>query len=228
MSESVERTTLSPLTLCLPGSLAKTSASPARVPAYQVKEAACSLKRLEYVGSFNQQSYALRTSQLSLTGDLMPYCGTLPKSGIVCGMALYRHQQWVPPTSVSGGLQWPTPSASTFDQSPEVFDVRRARLKAKGINGNGAGRLIAVEVRRQWPTLLAGDAHCAGPNQHTATLGRSVRRSEGNGRLNPDWLDIVMGFPIGWTCTSGPHHRDHSTVGNHQEQEQGKSTIDNE
>jgi len=53
--------------------------------------------------------------------------------------------------------EWPTPSSNTFEQDPETFDKRRARLKLKGINGNGAGRLLAVEVKREWPTPLASD-----------------------------------------------------------------------
>jgi hypothetical protein len=98
-------------------------------------------------------------------------------------------------TKVTIGLgtavRWPTPAAHPFDQSPEVFDQRREILRAKGINGNGAGLILAVEVRRGQPS------EATEPHQP--------------GRLNPDWVEALMGFPGGWTLTDGPPLRDLST-----------------
>lgn len=55
-----------------------------------------------------------------------------------------------------GGQEWPTATANQYDCAPEVFDERAARCKVKHGNGNGAGRLLAVEVRRgEWPTPRA-------------------------------------------------------------------------
>lgn len=65
--------------------------------------------------------------------------------------------------------EWPTPTAKTFDQDPETFDKRSARMALKWKNGNGAGRLLAVEVKREWPTP-------------TATLGTSGQKSRGGSR----------------------------------------------
>ena len=60
-------------------------------------------------------------------------------------------------------------------------------------------------VLRGWPTPVKGDHRCAAPNQNTVTCGREVRRLEGNSRLNPEWVEMLMGFPAGWTAISGPH-----------------------
>jgi len=153
--------------------------------------------------------------------------------------------------------------------------ARVARLKAKKINGNGAGIPLAVEVRR-WPTPKATDGDRGGrgdllaivrdkPNAHTGSwptptardwkdgsfspnvpenglLGRVVWRTpqagDGNGggqdpekrgdhsiylrdqvkatheagSLNPDWVELLMGFPAGWT-TAGPLPQDPNTTG---------------
>ena len=112
---------------------------------------------------------------------------------------------------------WPTPSAQIFDQSPEVFDARRERLKAKGVNGNGAGRLLAVEVRRSWPTPSATDHKGSSkPGQRRGQLTEPLEPGSG-GRLNPAWVESLMGFPPGWTSPdAGLPHQDHNTLGNHR------------
>jgi len=102
-----------------------------------------------------------------------------------------------------------------------VFDARRERLKSKGINGNGAGRLLAVEVRRSWPTPAASDnrdrSGPSAPNvQRRIRIGKQVSLSMSvEGRLNPSWVEALQGFPPGWTAlTDGPPLQDHSTPGN--------------
>ena len=123
-------------------------------------------------------------------------------------------------------MKWPTPSAQTFDQSPAVFDARRERLKAKGINGNGAGRLLAVEVRRSWPTPSATDHKGSSqPGQRRGQLTEPLEPGSG-GRLNPRWVEALQGFPLGWTClTDGPPLQDHSTPTNHPAPDHEKSTT---
>jgi len=112
-------------------------------------------------------------------------------------------------TKVTIGLgtavRWPTPAAHPFDQSPEVFDRRREILRARGINGNGAGLILAVEVRRGQPS------EATEPHQ--------------SGRLSPDWVEALMGFPEGWTLTDGPPLRDHSTPGSHLEPDPASQTT---
>jgi hypothetical protein len=132
--------------------------------------------------------------------------------------------------AVGAAQAWPTPDAGVFNyaESPASWDKRRERLQQTPNNGNGAGRVLAVEVKRTWPTMLAGDAVCAGPNQHTASLGRSVRRSEGNARLSPSWVEALMGFPPGWTSppTDGQPPQDHNTAGSPPERAPDSHTTE--
>lgn len=53
----------------------------------------------------------------------------------------------------------PTPTGNPFEGEPDAFMARRARLKAQGINGNGAGTPLAIAVQLlPTPTVT---------NQHT-------------------------------------------------------------
>lgn len=61
------------------------------------------------------------------------------------------------PTLLGAARLWPTPSASVSNdgESPETWRVRQAELKAKGINGNGAGVPLAIaaqEALSMWAT----------------------------------------------------------------------------
>jgi hypothetical protein len=91
--------------------------------------------------------------------------------------------------------RWPTPNAkiSNFGERPLSWLKRRERLKKNKYNGNGAGMplAIAVQIGQAWPA---------------ATL-ESIAPSA-QGRLNPAWVEWLMGFPIGWTeCRSAGRQR---------------------
>ena len=308
----------------------RTSAQPAREPDWLVSDPACFSRWPGSFASYDPESSSWRTSQRSLLGGWIPYSGRWPLSGMMRAGEVCEHQRWAHRTDASAGSVsrgWPTPAAQTFDQSPEVFDARRARLKLTGQNGNGAGRLLAVEVRRSWPTMTTSEAErghgyqraqgridptltgatgaaqawptpiatdteqptnslsrlvttgqrlCKGDKRRSgngATAARTtgatdtsstptivpahpsststlththqaawptpmtcmhshlnlppstqewdcvsgaMRREGERGRLNPEWVETLQGFPVGWTSTDGPPLRDHSTHGSHR------------
>lgn len=97
-----------------------------------------------------------------------------------------------------------TPAASNPQdgESAESWLARRELLKAKGINGNGAGMPLSIAVRL-FPTPTKADGsggpgttpkRTGGPNLRTV-----VAAEDGNGRLNPLWVEWMMGLPLGWT-----------------------------
>lgn len=81
---------------------------------------------------------------------------------------------------------------------------RAARLKEKHNNGNGAGMPLAVAVQL-WPTPGANDhkGSCA-PGQRRGQLDEATENDPGAARLNPSWVEALMGLPAGWT-DPGPH-----------------------
>lgn len=123
---------------------------------------------------------------------------------------------------------WPTPTASltNYSESPESFQARAERLKASGVNGNGAGMPLTVAVKL-WPTpTTTTDCKVSGAAAYSTESGRhagvtltdaAVRgllapqpppageRSSTAGRvLNPQFVEMLMGWPPNWTAVGRP------------------------
>lgn len=135
-----------------------------------------------------------RSGELLLKG-LVEYCGkkwpTMTVSEAERGHGYQRDQQgrvYPTLTGATGAAQaWPTPDSGVFNyaESPASFDARaRKRKQEKQDNGNGNGKVLAVEVKRG---------------------------ATASGRLNPRWVEALMGFPAGWSSTDGPPLRGLST-----------------
>ena len=119
---------------------------------------------------------------------------------------------------------WPTPSAGqhNYSESPEQWNERRERLKAKGINGNGAGMPLGIAAQQATcPTPSARD-HKSGlasaetmernARPHSGQTGLAEQAtgatpngsgasstSAGGGALCPAFVEFLMGYPEGWT-----------------------------
>jgi hypothetical protein len=49
-----------------------------------------------------------------------------------------------------------------------------------------------------WPTPVAGDADKQPTGSlHDRAIGKGPKSHPG--QLNPDWVEMLMGFPVGWT-----------------------------
>lgn len=107
--------------------------------------------------------------------------------------------------------QWPTPSAMNPNETESLqsWEARRAAVKQQQKNGNGFGTPLGVAVRL-WPTPKASDGEHGGPNQRDSAgkPGLSAMARAGHapqlpevpsGRLNPAWVELLMGFPKKWT-----------------------------
>ena len=144
-------------------------------------------------------------------------CGRLPRSGTYANGTLSPLPQLVPRTAGNESGLWPTPTVfhALRGNHDEPVAVYLARVqdhkdgKTKGKPGPSLG--IAV---RMWPTPTAGDANGSG-SRNTATSkahsgislpdavlgdgGRGRMDAGNSGRLNPQWVEWLMGFPVGWT-----------------------------
>jgi hypothetical protein len=87
--------------------------------------------------------------------------------------------------------QWPTPSAGNFNdgESLESFDARKARQKAKGINGNGMGDSLAIAASR---AVEISQPSPPDPQTPAGPASSPERRS-----LNPLFVEWLMGWPTG-------------------------------
>lgn len=152
----------------------------------------------------------------------------------------FLQQMSVPPTCESECLclPWPTPTAQTYgsNQGGAAGRVGPKRQSLSGlvrrwttptVYGNhnavgmsqNAGDGLSTQVKR-WATPKAQDARSCGAQPN---LTEQVRP----GSLSANWVECLMGFPIGWTCPpGGPLDKATcKTRGSHRAQSVKASTV---
>ncbi|MBF0454930.1 MAG: hypothetical protein HQL72_08985 [Magnetococcales bacterium] len=98
------------------------------------------------------------------------------------------------------GQLWPTPRCGDGM-------THKLRIGSKRLEGTGArGRLEDAVALTMWPTPLSRDHRSGKVSQkslkrNSRPLNEMVTAADptNNGRLNPDWVEGMMGFPRGWT-----------------------------
>ena len=115
-------------------------------------------------------------------------------------------------TSHSLGLadavqMWPTPTAVTRPMEGNVR-MYRAMIEAGKMTEAEANAILGKPVTdpqgklQKWPTPVASDAwtHSLQSSQQTEGSRHSLNLpSAVGGKLNPTWVEWLMGFPTGWT-----------------------------
>ena len=176
----------------------RTYRQPARAPGWLVRDPACFLRWRGSFARYDPGSGSWRTSQISF----------------ISGFQLYS-QKW-----------------------PRVGMLRDGECSELTIHWSAhrtAGR--GGFVLRGWPTPDAGVFNYAESpeswdqrKQRHPNNGRilsvEVKRDTTGGRINPAWVEMLQGFPQGWTLTDGPPLRDHSTHGSHREPDQDSPTTE--
>lgn len=103
-----------------------------------------------------------------------------------------------------GVRPWPTATASVGSGSEGYGRVSAStgRPRAEGTT--------LTDACRPWPTTTTTRDYKSGdlPNRVgtealSAAAGASAMESWGR-RLNPDWIETLQGFPVGWTLPTGP------------------------
>lgn len=99
-------------------------------------------------------------------------------------------------------MLWPTPTGREYKGG------RKPETLAK--KGRKPSNTLCDAVLSIFPTPTTGAGLCGGSGnyqqlkrlQESGIINEEERRnmSQGNGgQLNPDWVDWLMGFPVGWT-----------------------------
>ena len=146
------------------------------------------------------QSWKMSVATLALVEQ--PSLENLPPSGMTRNGVLYRRPQWEPLIDETGSLSWPTPRASAA-MSDDMGTTTRRLLKS-----GYKSRLEEAVAMTMWPTPRAAQGES---RNHTVWLRSSdkpqnlenrlaqVDPSTIGGKLNPMWVEWLMGFPLGWT-----------------------------
>lgn len=133
---------------------------------------------------------------------------------------LFQLAPSMPPTEETECSLWPTPTASTGGPEPEgktgrklativkLFPTPKATDGSKG-SRTAAGALKELErgknkdfgmVAALWPTPRARDwKGQTQRGQYAPGDGLCNALNVTGGSLNPEWVEWLMGFPIGWT-----------------------------
>lgn len=82
-------------------------------------------------------------------------------------------------------------------QVVEMFPTPRAN-KVGGYSSPNFRPTLEQVVKARYPTPRAGSDTLVGGTGHWQML-QGTELEAGRGRLNPDWIDWLMGFPIGFT-----------------------------
>ena len=188
------------LTLFRAGFHAKTSQRQEKLQELTENDQECGDTWRGWLAKYDPDTSLWRTAQCSLLEDLNESLATLPRSGMTRNGLLWALPMLEQTTKgTESGLSqqmWLTPRVVEIDETPENFR-RRMNSKRKNDRKNGFGS-VTMQVKAMFPTPTAHNAkECASPsefNRNTATLA-----THAGGKLNPMWVEWLMGWPLGWT-----------------------------
>ena len=181
---------LAKLTLCPAVSHAKTYRRPERGKGSTANALAFGATWQELSVRYDRDTCSWRTHRSLWDEDLSACSLTLPRWGSMRDGVLSERTTVPLPTSANDSGLWPTPVASDTGD--------RKRPYAQG------GTPLSLAVKYMTPTAQIGKK-CGGRHRGKAdTLASQIAELEGlkqtsTGRLNPQWVEWLMGWPTGWT-----------------------------
>jgi len=187
-----------PLTQSAAASPAKTLAMLESALALKVKGLVCGGSTGDLLANYDPASSSWRTSQACLVSGWEPYSETFPRSGMMLSGTVYQ----LPPLAlvtaeIGSGSLLPTPTAG------EVNDYNTNWQSLANVDRGG--RIMRRIATSLLPTPCASDHRDrGGPSnpaiQRRMNIGKSIELSMyWDGPLNPQFVEEMMGFPVGWT-----------------------------
>lgn len=172
------------LTWFLAGFHARTSAQPEKAQASQESAADSGNTWRELSAKWDRASSSWKTHRYLWEEDLPSSSVILPRWGMMHDGVLSERITLALPIEGTGSGLWPTPTVC-------------GNYNRKGASKtSGDGLATAVKI---WPTPTAHNAkECNAPSEserNTPTLA-----SQAGGKLNPNWVEWLMAWPIGWTA----------------------------
>jgi hypothetical protein len=171
------------LTLFRAGFPAKTSQQPEKAQESMENDQECGATWQGSLAKYDPDTSLWRTAQCSLLEDLNESLATLPRSGMTRSGLLWELPMLEQTISETGFGLWPTPVSS---------DISMRTTKYKQ---GGTPLSYAVQY---WPTPTA---HMAKETNAPSEANRNEpsMASRVGGKLNPTWVEWLMGWPLGWT-----------------------------
>ena len=192
------------LTLYLEAFHARTLAQQEKAQELTESEAECGEKWRASFTKYDPDSCSWKSHHCSLLGDLDEFLETWPQWGLMRDGECWEQTPLVHPTKESAfGFAVPTPVASdgttgsVIGKNDSFYETKTGMPRKVNQNGKdgsvGLGRLVQM-----WPTQTSHNAkETNAPSEskrNTPTLAAQV-----GGKLNPTWVEWLMGWPLGWT-----------------------------
>ena len=172
------------LTLFLEDSRARTLVQRVEGQGLKGNEAGCGRSLLGSLARYDHDSCSWKTPQCSLLGGSDTFSGTWPRWGTMHDGVCWGQSTRAPLTRERDFGLWPTPT--TRDRGKDA--------------PNRKGSPSLAVAARTWMTPMASDWKNRGTKEYRK--GREVQlQTQVGGQLNPDWVEWLMGWPIGWTAS---------------------------
>lgn len=142
---------------------------PVKAPESKARKVDSGQKWPESLAKYDRNSRSWRTAQCLLFEDLGESLETFPSWGMMQDGELWERTMLALPTVATESGLWATPSARDWKDTPGMAFF--------SINADGSMRNREDQLARQ---VYAAE---------NAT----------GGRVNPDWIEWLMGWPISWT-----------------------------
>jgi hypothetical protein len=192
------------LTWYLAGFHAKTSAPLEKEKDLTEKDQECGRTWHELLAKYDQDTHSWKIAQCSLLAEEQESLQTLPKSGMTANGLLWERQMlerriketvygFLLPTPVSSDAT----SGAVIGKNDKFYTTSTGMPRKVNQNGKdgsvGLGRLVQM-----WPTPTAHNAkETNAPSE--ASRNTPTLAAQAGGKLNPTWVEWLMGWPLGWT-----------------------------
>lgn len=208
-------------------SRARTSAQPVKAQGSTASEAGFGEKWRELSVRYDPDSSSWRTHRCLWDEDLSACSLTLPKWGLMRSGVLLERMTLALPTAANAAGLWRTPTVGMLNADRAKDPEYTARKEAKGQTITLADQVknprmwptpLATDGSKGWPNQKGGKGdlrlssavHQFPTPTATNTKAHHMRgadngkereaRSYGEtGQLNPNWVEWLMGWPLGWT-----------------------------
>ncbi len=189
----------------------KTSPAPEREQASQENDPPCGHTWRELCLRCDPDTSMLKTVRCLWEEDLEPSSVTLPKWGMMRNGELWERTTLPRLTSGTESGLWLTPTCMNIEPTEERRDKRTKYRASIGRKDSPGGLAEQVVTEKFWPTPCTRDYKGANAEDGlTRNDGKSRMdqlpnavahgdNPEPEGQLSPDWVEWLMGWPIGWT-----------------------------
>ena len=216
MSNNVDNTTLNQLTLFAEDFHVNHTVLQENEKLVQTSEI-CGESSLELLTKLNHDGYWLKMSQdycqVNMDGSLEEYLETWPRAGMMQNGNVFQLQPLVRLTEEIGFGLLPTITANSYGANKSYSKNSKMRPSLQTIatknlwptptvcgNYQNKGNMIGLATAvKRWPTPTAHDAKDTGTAPSEGMRKSPCLSFQVGGKLNPQWVEWLMGYPLGWT-----------------------------